>query len=91
MSIKKARMTSIQPIKDTPLLALHTSIYISVVKGRNRNPRNGNQKPLNASRRELANSHMKNIINLGDIASSKARIMNNILRYYHEIRVYCRI
>jgi len=66
---------------DTPLLALQTSMYISVVKGRNRKPMKGSQKPLKASKRELAKSHMKNRMNRGDRASRKARIINNISRF----------
>ncbi len=55
-------------------------MYISVVKGKNRNPIKGHHSVLNTSKRELWNSHIKNKMNLGENKSKNANAINIILK-----------
>lgn len=77
--MRNANPTRSHPINETPLDALQTSTYISVVKGKNKKPINGHQNVLKASSRELLNSHIINRMNLGERAKSKANSIRNIV------------
>src|SRR3954454_16397438 len=73
MSSRKARATNAHSTPKTWREVVHSSVYVSVVHGRNRKPRNGRNQLSNARLRSSVNSASRMIASRGESRAMRTR------------------